>query len=236
MAIRIRLSEKTAEQPIRKPMPVDECLQWISPHQAQVDPIVIVVFAQTALSQCVEHTNSDLENEVGGILVGEFRIDPLTSRQYILVFDAIAAKHTHSGQTHVTFTRETMVQINAEMESRHPGKRIVGWYHTHPNLGVFMSNYDTWLHEHFFDDPLQVALVVDPGTEQGGFFCWQADHHLDPIHYVGFYEWGDAGDESIVEWNNLEPVIVEESEQPLSGSLMGSSDEQAASTLPSEKG
>jgi proteasome lid subunit RPN8/RPN11 len=98
------------------------------------------------------------------------------------------------------------VQLNNELEDRFPGKQMVGWYHTHPRMDVFLSSYDTWLHESFFGKPWQVALVIEPYADRGGFFCWQSEGRLDPRHYVGFYELGDTSYESVVSWDNLEPV------------------------------
>ena len=210
MPSRIKILTEAENPPIAEPMPLDESLEWVSPYERQVDGRVKIFFAQSAYLKCVEHTTSDLDNEVGGVLIGQVRVDPMHTRPYLVIQDILPALHTDSGQTHVTFTQNTLVQLNTELEDRFPGKQIVGWYHTHPKLGVFMSNYDTWLHENFFAEPTRVALVVDPDGEEGGFFCWQTNRRLDPVHYVGFYEMGDVSEDSVVEWNNLEPVIDEE--------------------------
>ncbi len=206
MAVRIRLSDPTAGSLPNEPMPLDQSLEWVSPFEQAVDLRVKIFFAQSAFSGCVEHTASD-SNEVGGLLVGQVRVDPLHARPYLLVENILPALETQAGHTFVTFTQETLVKLHGELEARFPGKRIVGWYHTHPGLGVFMSSYDTWLHEHFFGDPTQVALVVDPRASHGGFFGWQTSRQLDPSRYVGFYEWGDIGDQSVMVWENLEPVL-----------------------------
>ncbi|MBI4786150.1 MAG: Mov34/MPN/PAD-1 family protein [Chloroflexi bacterium] len=207
MTSRVKILSQETTTPVSAPMPLAESLKWASPYEQRVDGRVEIFFAQSALLKCVEHTTSDLEHEVGGVLVGQVRVDPSDGRPYVVIQDILPALHTDASQTHVTFTQATLVQLHIELEDRFPDKRIVGWYHTHPNLGVFMSGYDKWLHENFFNDPTHVALVVDPGSERGGFFCWQANHRLDPVNYVGFHELGDVTDESVVEWNNLEPVI-----------------------------
>lgn len=209
MSSRIRIQSAADHPPLTQPMPIDDSLEWLSPFENHVAGHVCIFFAQSAYRKCVEHTASGLGREVGGMLIGEVRVDPTDTRPHIVIQDILPALHTNSGQTHVTFTQDTLVQLNTELEDRFPGKHIVGWYHTHPKLGVFLSNYDTWLHENFFNEPTQVALVVDPDTMRGGFFCWQGNRRLDPVHYVGFYEWADVSDESIVEWGNLEPVPKE---------------------------
>lgn len=206
---RIKLIEEAPLQFIDEPMPLDKSLKWVSKYENQVDPRVRVFFAQSAYLKCIEHTESDVENEVGGMLIGDVRVDPMCPRPYIVIQDILPALHTDAGQTHVTFTQNTLVQLNRELEERFPGKRFVGWYHTHPRLGVFLSSHDTWLHRNFFTDPTHVALVVDPYYEQAGFFCYQTGNKFDPVRYVGFFELSDADDESVVELSNQTPVIEE---------------------------
>jgi hypothetical protein len=58
------------------------------------------------------------------------------------------------------------------MEQDFAGQRMVGWYHSHPHFGIFLSDYDQFIHENFFREPWQVAYVVDPLLEQRGWFGW----------------------------------------------------------------
>ena len=62
-----------------------------------------------------------------------------------------------------------------ERDKLHPDLDIVGWYHTHPDFGIFLSGHDLFIHRNFFDQPLQVAYVVDPIRQTRGFFRWKAD-------------------------------------------------------------
>ena len=48
--------------------------------------------------------------------------------------------------------------------------KIVGWYHSHPGFGLFLSEYDSFIQENFFIDPNHVALVVDPLEGSLGWF------------------------------------------------------------------
>ncbi len=207
MAAQIRLFDQTPAAAVEMPMPLGDALKWNSWYEDHVATRVEVFFAQSAYARCVEHAESDLNHEVGGALIGEVRYDPTAARTYIVIQDILPARYTAAGRAHVTFTQNTLVYLNNELESRFPGKRMVGWYHTHPRFGVFLSGYDAWLHRHFFDDPIQVALVIDPVNVQGGFFCWQTTGELDPKHCTGFYELSDMDGDSIVRWTNLAPAL-----------------------------
>ena len=166
-------------------------------------PAVAVFFTQRAFVRCCAHAGSDLDNEVGGWLVGKWRYDKRSGEQFIIVEAILPAPHTRHGSAYLTFTQDTQLTLYNQMKERHPGKELVGWYHTHPRMGVFLSSYDTWLHNNFFPEPFQVALVIEPFSASGGFFIRQPDGALDPRRYYGFYELCSPGRRSVVHWRNL---------------------------------
>ncbi len=71
----------------------------------------------------------------------------------------------------MTFTQETWAHIYKTKDAEHPNKRIVGWYHSHPGFGVFLSDHDTFIQRNFFSDPRQVAWVFDPHPDEEGRFA-----------------------------------------------------------------
>ena len=64
---------------------------------------------------------------------------------------------------------------------------MVGWYHTHPGWGVFLSGMDTFICDHFFNKPLDVALVIDPCQHERGFFQWTTQGDRRTRITKGFY-------------------------------------------------
>jgi len=48
--------------------------------------------------------------------------------------------------------------------------RIVGWWHSHPDFGCFLSKNDLETQRFFFPESYQVALVVDPIRDDFDFF------------------------------------------------------------------
>ena len=73
----------------------------------------------------------------------------------------------------------------------HPELDIVGWYHTHPDFGIFLSSHDLFIHRHFFAQTLQVAYVVDPIRQTRGFFQWR-DSAL--VQVSGFFLMAGRGE------------------------------------------
>jgi proteasome lid subunit RPN8/RPN11 len=190
-------------------MPLGSSRRWLSHNEDPgLLPYFPVFIAQSAHHRLVEHAASDLGSEVGGILVGDWSIDTAGLQQFIVIETALPARFTRQGSVYLTFTQDSLVDLHAHMDEHYPDKQIVGWYHTHPGMGVFLSSYDAWLHRHFFPEPWQVALVIDPISSTAAFFIRQVDGNLDPARCFGFYELDGNSGQSCVRWNNL----VQESE------------------------
>ena len=66
------------------------------------------------------------------------------------------------GGTHVTFTQDTWEHIYQIKDRDYPDARIVGWYHSHPGFGVFLSDHDTFIHKNFFSAAAAGGVGVRP--------------------------------------------------------------------------
>jgi len=121
-------------------------------------------------------------SEQGGILVGT--VASSQDKIYVNVEAAIAAPQTRAKRTSVTFTHDSWAHINQVKDSDYkdsdyPDQDIVGWYHTHPGFGIFLSDYDAFIHRNFFPAAWQTALVLDPLSGESGFFVWK-DNEIIP--------------------------------------------------------
>ena len=119
-------------------------------------------------SQIYEHIFVNDDHEVGGVLVGR-----LGDKALPTVTGAIAALEARGERASVTFTHDAWATVHATLERDFPDAQIVGWYHSHPGFGIFLSRHDLFIHENFFSDPRQVAYVVDPQAGTEGVFIWQ---------------------------------------------------------------
>lgn len=201
---RIRLSPHEEPIPLLAHIPTAHARCWRSAFESgELKTGVEVFITQRAYVRCCAHAGSDLNNEVGGALAGKWRADAETGRPFIVIEAALPARHTRQGSAYLTFTQDSLVALHDDLDERYPDKELLGWYHTHPRMDVFLSGYDVWLHEHFFPNPWQVALVIEPHSAKGGFFVRQLDGRLDPRRYFGFYELARSGRPSVMRWGNL---------------------------------
>jgi proteasome lid subunit RPN8/RPN11 len=123
-----------------------------------------------ALLDMFGHGEIEPNREVGGILLGELAQGPRGG--FTRVADIIPALSPEAGLTHITFTHDTWDQIHGMLEERPDDLHIVGWYHTHPGFGPFLSAHDHFIQQHFFSDPLHVAVVLDPVRHSLRVFGW----------------------------------------------------------------
>lgn len=145
---------------------------------------------------------ADTSREVGGILFGDYAEE--MGGTHVIISDFIEAKFTDASASTLTFTHETWEYVHREHERRFADKKIVGWQHTHPNYGIFLSNYDLFIQQNFFNLPFQTAYVVDPIQNLRGFFQ-NVGERTERLN--GFYIYDEVG----------KPVKVEQAKRPSAG-------------------
>lgn len=131
---------------------------------------------------------SDTSKELGSIIIGDYSNE--LGKTHVVISEYIEAKYTDASASTLTFTHETWDYVHAEHERRYPNKRIIGWQHTHPNYGIFLSNYDLFIQENFFNLPFQIAYVIDPVQNLRGFFQWK-NGKIEKLK--GYYIYDDIG-------------------------------------------
>jgi hypothetical protein len=103
--------------------------------------------------------------EEGGFLIGRAYRDRDASGTYLLeVTAALAAEHTGASLLHFTFTGDSFDAVKRALREAHPGKRLLGWYHTHlfaATTEMGLSSIDLQLHFTTFRQPWQLAGLVN---------------------------------------------------------------------------
>ena len=151
---------------------------------------VQVYIKQDVYKQIEKFAKAEMSKEVGSILIGDY-VDE-KGRKTVIISNYIEAKYTDASASTLTFTHETWDYVYKEKDKKYPDKKIVGWQHTHPGYGIFLSNYDIFIQENFFNLPWQIAYVVDPIADTRGFFEWKNDK---VAKMSGFYVYDEVGRE-----------------------------------------
>lgn len=212
---RVRLVPDHLQPTQRGRMPLKRSIRWVPAgiEDLSIPPAVEVFFSQRAYIRTCVIAGQDLNNETGGWLLGRHRVDEESGRDYVVIDRVLPAEATRYGRAHLTFTQDSIVAMNTKMEEHYPGKELVGWFHTHPRMGIFFSSWDHWLHENFYPAPWQVALVIEPYNFLGGFFLQTVDGNLDNRRYFGFHELTGRDGRSVVLWRNLVQAESQKTDQ-----------------------
>ncbi|NCF64418.1 MAG: hypothetical protein GWP61_00490 [Chloroflexi bacterium] len=163
---------------------------------------VTIILSQVALKHVAAHSYSNLECEVGGALLGHAYRN--NGRVYLEVHAALPAVTEDQGPVHFTFTADAWSRLHQDRTEYFPDLAIVGWFHTHPDLGVFYSSDDVVVHSAAFTLPWHVGLVLDPIRKETSFFGWNAG---ELVPYSGFYEMRDLQPYSLLEWQVVHSQI-----------------------------
>src|SRR5262245_46504425 len=126
----------------------------------------MVVMEAEVARKIRQHSRSSMKAEVCGVLIGR------ADEERTLIEACIPGINAAQGGAHVTFTQDTWEHIYKIKDEQFPDEKIVGWYHSHPGFGVFLSEHDLFIQENFFSNPQQVAWVYDPHTDEEGCFGW----------------------------------------------------------------
>jgi proteasome lid subunit RPN8/RPN11 len=135
---------------------------------------VDILLDEAPLRAMQAHALSSLDREVAGVMIGHRPEKQPDGRYVVHVIDSIVAKHTVMQGASVTYTPESWRYMNDTLWERYPDESavMVGWYHTHPGFGIFLSGMDLFIHQNFFTQIWHVAYVLDPRARTSGFFCW----------------------------------------------------------------
>jgi proteasome lid subunit RPN8/RPN11 len=156
-----------------------------------------VVVDGEVLRQIRQHARSNSKTEICGVLIGS------EDKNSLAIEACIAGANATQAGTHVTFTQDTWAHIYQTKDAKYPDHRIVGWYHSHPGFGVFLSDHDTFIHKNFFSSPLQVAWVYDPHSDEEGCFGW-VGQRLERLNEISVLD--HRGGEGAGETGKPEPV------------------------------
>jgi proteasome lid subunit RPN8/RPN11 len=98
--------------------------------------------------------------EAMGLLVG--KVYQYKGENYVLVEDYLTGL-LQASSVSVKFNEETLGFLASKIEDR----IVVGWAHSHPGYGCFMSSTDIKTQKSYFSKPFNIAGVFDPTRKEG---------------------------------------------------------------------
>lgn len=114
--------------------------------------------------------------EALGLLVGD--VYCFKGKEFIVVEDYITGKNASTSFS-TKFEKKAFSEMVEQLLKKHGDKIIVGWAHSHPSFGCFLSSTDIEAQKKFFPEDFHAALVIDPIRKEKKFFKLEGDEYRE---------------------------------------------------------
>ncbi|MFX0106377.1 MAG: Mov34/MPN/PAD-1 family protein [Candidatus Hodarchaeota archaeon] len=135
---------------------------------------VFPVYIYDIILEQIKDLSRNSEKEIFGYLVGDLL--KWKEQIYIIIEEQIFIEDAvHSNQFSTSQIKGKAGEYEKEFRKLKKKKendnlRILGWWHSHPDFGCFLSPVDLHTQAYFFPESYQVALVIDPVRDEFKFF------------------------------------------------------------------
>lgn len=117
-----------------------------------------IYISSLALIKMLKHARAGVPMEVMGLMLGEF-VDDYT----IKVVDVFAMPQSGTGVSVEAVDPVFQTKMLDMLKQTQRNEMVVGWYHSHPGFGCWLSGVDINTQQAFEQlNPKAVAVVVDP--------------------------------------------------------------------------
>lgn len=146
-----------------------------------------VYFVARVLEQIWAHARQQPRVECSGILVGQPCQTLDLKVTFVVIVGAVPHQTNRRSVGHVTVGPAEIAAVREIIETNFPNCIPVGWYHSHPGHGIFLSGQDMTIVRSIYNQAWHIAVVVDPIRNEAGMFYGESGTPLE-----GWLEVADA--------------------------------------------
>jgi len=134
-----------------------------------------------------QFSQASASSERLGILVGKYIESE--NQPALFISGAIESKHTVQSPRGIEFSQSSNDYHAETLDKYFPGLSIVGWIHSQPGYGTYLSNKNYSYHRESFTEAYQVFFVTDPAQRMDAFYVYNEDKEL--IESKGYFVYYD---------------------------------------------
>lgn len=142
------------------------------------------------LDRSAEQTAKDFAKsrhiESGGLMVGRVFVNSgevgSNIKHIVVIAECVSADDSHGTSTALRMEPPLWSKVNALKRSN---QFVVGWFHSHPNLGAFFSGTDRRTQAAFFSERYKLGWVIDPIRTEEAWFIGPNSNELSQSMVVG---------------------------------------------------
>ncbi|MEM0083039.1 MAG: Mov34/MPN/PAD-1 family protein [Candidatus Nezhaarchaeales archaeon] len=129
------------------------------------------------LRKMLRHFTRALPREAIGFLLGDrFRYG---GKEWVEIIDYLPLK-AEASEAYVAPLEGSLAEVSKVLSRR--GLIVVGWAHSHPGYGCFLSERDIETQRKSFPQSFHVALVMDPYTGEYDIFALK-EHGYSRVYF-----------------------------------------------------
>lgn len=162
----------------------DSAIQAIYMHRDAISEIGH--YLRTENTSKIKENDKDIP-EIGGMLLGRFAVNGHQKCE-VSIDKFVPIASSSSNVYSIEFSVNSMAKDLTYMLDKYPDLLVVGWFHTHPGHGLFLSPPDLSIQEHF-REPYQIAMEIDSlsAALDTGFFTRKTDGGMNNAEHLKTY-------------------------------------------------
>lgn len=134
------------------------------------------------LEKVEDHLKENPKVESGGLLLGHAFIDKESpNKKFTVIVGSVPVLSTNSSVGHYTVSPEELIKSRLKIPE---GLMPVGWYHSHPGHGIFLSGADMLIMKTVYNLDWHVAFVLDTLSGDKGFFHGEKGTKIKNVNYL----------------------------------------------------
>lgn len=114
--------------------------------------------------------------EQGGLLIGRAYAASALADLIVTIERAVPSQLFNGTSASLVMGSQVWEDARVVLEG---GQSVIGWYHSHPDLGAFYSGTDRRTQKQFFDNPHSIGLVHDPVRHEERWFIGGDSQDID---------------------------------------------------------
>lgn len=160
-----------------------------------------------------QYARSSVNGEKLAVLMGKTEV--IDGRKTVFISGVVQARFTEKIKGVETITTQSWKYISEEMEKYFPNLKVVGWMHSRPSFGAFVTSRDEAYHKKVFNNDSSVFFVVDPIDRVDRFYTMNENgSSMRPVKgYFVYYDKNAQMQEYMLDNSLVQPKTEFEDEQ-----------------------
>lgn len=157
-----------------------------------------------------QYARSSVNGEKLAVLMGKTKV--VDGQKTVFISGVVQARFTEKIKGVETITTQSWKYISEEMEKYFPDLKVVGWMHSRPSFGAFVTSRDEAYHKKVFNNDSSVFFVVDPLDRMDRFYTMnEAGGSMRPVKgYFVYYDKNPQMQEYMLANSLIQPKTEDE--------------------------